>query len=375
MEGSSKRMNTWNVIKISGAWISFCIGSAFATGTGLMQVYGSHGKMAYAIIPIAICMNIYFAVSFFKLGFSGKIKTENAMSMFEYYCGPYLGKAFKWLTIIYMILSPTCMIAGFGASANQYFDIPTWIGSIFMGICCFITVLLGLKKLVDIVGTIGPFIIIMSILVGAYSVLTNWQGLSEGLVLAEHADILKYNDSWFISGLLESAWAPLILGPFLISCCGTINSAKEGITGGIIGLLGQSLATAVMITAYFCQFAEVSQNMLPTLFIVTQISKGLAGMFLLILFLGVYSSAVPSQFNFCANFFPEKTRKYNMTAVCSILVATGLSFVLPFDVLFNYVYVFFSYASWVFIAAMMIRQLRDLAIKHQNAGKNKPAVE
>lgn len=356
-------IKAWNLVKMAGAWISFCIGSAFATGTGIMQVYGAHGKMAYAIFPIAILLNIYLAVSFVNLGFSGKVEPGNAMSMFEYYCGPYLGKAFRWLTIIFMLLSPTCMVSGFGASLNQFFGIPTWIGCIIMGIACFITVILGLKRLVDVVGTVGPVIIVISIVIGILSIVGNYEGFTEGVVLSAGADIVKYNDSWFISGLLEAAWAPLILGPFLISCCGTINSKKEGLLGCITGVFGQYLATAVMLTAYFCQFSEVSHNMLPTLYIVTQLSSKLAGVFLFILFLGVYSSAVPSQFNFCANFFQEKTKKYNLLAFFSVFVAVCLSLVLPFDLLLNKIYVFFSYASWIFIVAMVIRQIRDALAK------------
>ncbi len=331
----NQKLSAWNIIKMAGAWISFCIGAAFATGAGLMQVYGAHGKMAYAIIPVAIALNCYLAISFIGLGFSGKVKPENSMAMFEYYAGPYLGKAFRILTVIFMLLSPTVMIAGFGASLNQHFNVPTWIGSVIMGAACFLTVILGLKKLVDVVGTVGPVIVILTIVIGAISIGANWGGFQEGLVLSAGADIVKYNDSWFISGLLEAAWAPLILGPFVISCCATINSFKEGLMGSILGVIGQYVAAAVMITAFMCSFAQVSQNQIPTLYIMTQISKGLAGLFLILLFLGVYSSAVPSQFNFCANFFPERTRNYYIVAFFSILVATLLSLVLPFDVLMN----------------------------------------
>jgi len=274
-------------------------------GTALIQVYGAHGKMAYAIVPIAICMNIYFALSFSHLGFQGVC--HSAMDMFEYYCGPYLGKAFKALTIVFLFLSPLCMVSGFGASLNQHYGIAPWIGAVIMAVLCLITVLMGLKRLVNIVGAVGPIIIILCLLVGGYSIITNIDGLAAGLQASLEIPIVKYNDSWFISGLLEAAWAPLILGPFMIACCSTVKTEKEARTGSILGLLGVALATTTIITCYFCQYAEVSQNPIPTLYIVNSISPSLASVFIIIVFLGIYSSAVPSQFNFCDTFMPKST--------------------------------------------------------------------
>lgn len=369
MKQTGEKMSLWNVIKMAGAWISFCIGSAFATGTGIMQVYGSHGMKAYAIIPIAMIMFIYFVVSFFKLGFKGTCK--NSMDIFEYYCGKRVGTIFKIMTIVFMFLSPTCMISGFGATLSEYFGTPAYVGSLIMGAFCLATVLLGLKKLVNIVGVVGPVIIILTLWIGGSSVLNNWGGFQEGVKLSMEADILKYSNSWFVSGLLESAWAPLILGPFLVSCASTVKSEKEAITGGVLGVFGYGAAIATMVTAYFCQFAAVSQQMVPTLYLALQLSSKLTMVFVVMVFLGIYSSAVPSQFNFCATFFPEKTFKYNITAIVTIVFATLGSLVLPFDLLLNKVYVFFSYASWIFILFMMARQIRDfVAAKKEREASN-----
>ena len=352
-------INFWNIIKVAGAWISFCVGSGYVTGTGFVQCFGGHGKMAYVIVLMGFLMSVYFAITFIKLGFSGELSSP--MDMFEYYCGPYLGKAFKYLTLIYMCMSPIVMIAGFGASFNQHTGAPVWVGSLIMGTLCMITVLLGLRKLVDIVGTIGPIIIVLVLILSSYYIYTNGSGIAEGMRISTQLDILKYNDSWFITGLMEAAWAPMILGPFLVACTSTIKNEREGIYGSILGAIGHYIGDAMLVTAFFCTFAEISKNQIPTLYMVTRISASFAPIFVMILFLGVYSSAVPSQFNFCSNFFPEKTMQYNLTAVISIFISTVIAFVIPFELLLNRVNVCFSYASWIFIACMILKQIRTLA--------------
>lgn len=351
-----KKISVWNVTKCAGAWISFCVGSGFATGTGIIQVYGAHGKMALGIMFVAIAMMCFFAWAFTDTGFRGCCKSS--MDLFEYYCGPYLGKVFKWLTIVFLFLSPLCMVSGFGATLAQQWNVPSWIGAVFTAVLCLITVLLGLKRLVDIVGAVGPLIAILCIILGGYSVITNIGSLSAGLQASQEIDIIKYNDSWFISGLLEAAWAPLILGPFVLSYCKTVDTKTEARLGSVIGVVGNYIALGIMVLSYFCQYSQVSQNPIPTLYIVTSISPALGSMFVGIVFLAVYSSACPSQFNFCDTFAKEGTKKYTVIAVISILASCLASFFIDFSILFNRIYVFFSYASWVFIVCMIVKHIR-----------------
>lgn len=352
------KMSTWNIIKMAGAWIGFCVGSGVATGTALMQVYGSHGIMMFGILAIQVLMDAYFAYSFIHLGFKGIC--NNTLDIFEYYCGPYIGKAFKVLTIVFLFLSPLCMVSGFGATANQQWGWKPWIGAVVMAVVCLITVLLGLKKLVNILGAAGPTIIVLCLLIGGYTLFANIDGLSAGMAASAGSDILKYNDSWFISGLLADAWAPTILGPFLVACCKTINSEKEGRTGCILGAVGVAAALAVMVLSYMCQFDAIKTEPIPTLFLVNSISPKFAQVFMVVVFLAIYTSAVPSQFNLVDIFAKEGTKKYVVIAVITVLASCVASFFIDFTVLFNKVYVAVSYASWLFIACMIYKDVKEI---------------
>lgn len=359
-----EKLNAWNVIKMAGAWIGFCVGSGFATGTALMQVYGSHGMMMFGILLVQILMDAYFAYSFIHLGFKGVC--TNAMDIFEYYCGPYLGKAFKALTVVFLFLSPLCMVSGFGATANQQWGWKPWIGAVIMAVVCLIVVLLGLKKLVDILGAAGPFIVILSLAIGGYGIFAHWDTLASGMAASVGSDILKYNESWLISGLLADAWAPLILGPFLVVCCKTIKNEREGRLGSILGAIGVAAAISVMVLSYMAQFDGIKSAPIPTLYIVQSISPALANVFMIFVFLGIFTSAVPSQFNLVDLFAKEGTKKYALVATITILASCLASFFIDFTVLFNKVYVFFSYASWVFIACMIYTDVKEIMARKKN---------
>jgi uncharacterized membrane protein YkvI len=356
-----QRVGIWNVTKCAGSWISFCIGSGFATGTGIIQIYGPHGAKGIGIGLIGMALMTFFAYAFTDTAF--KNVCHNSMDLFEYYCGPFVGKAFKWLTVVFLFLSPLCMVSGFGATLSQQWGYAPWVGSVAMAIACLITVLLGLKKLVDIVGAVGPVIAILCIAIGGYSFICNIDGLSEGLRASAEIDIVKYSKSWVVSGLLEAAWAPLILGPFVLSFSKTVRTKTEARLGSILGIVGYYAATALVVLCYFCQYAEVCKNPIPTLYIVNSINPAFGRAFVIIVALAVYSSAVPSQFNFCDTFAQEKTALYTLIAIISILASCVASFFIDFTILFNRIYVFYSYASWIFIFCMIYKHLKFCFLK------------
>lgn len=355
------KQNWFNVVKVAGAYISFCIGSAFATGQELVQYFCSFGIWGYLGIIVSMLLHVYMAYSFLTLGFRKQF--HNSMEVFEYYCGPKLGRAFQWLAISFLFLSPTVMISGFGATLSQYYNTPVIVGSLIMGALCLLTVLAGLKRLVDIVGTVGPVIIVITLVIGVYAIITNLDGLAAGIAVAPSIEVPQVSQFWFVSGFLDASWAPLIIAPFLVAVATTVNYEKEAIRGGLLGIVFYGLAGATMVTAFFCQYAEVSANLVPTLYLVTNISKSLSIVFMIVVFLGIYSSAVPSMFNFCAAFFQEKTKGYYIFAIASITFATLGSMVLPFDLLMNRVYAFYGYASIAFLIMMVVKQIRIRAEK------------
>ena len=99
---TSTKTNWINVVKIAGTWISYCIGSGFATGQDSLQYFCSWGSMGFLAIAVGICIHIYVSSSYLKLG--KEIEFKNPMDVFTYYSGPYLVMIFAFLTIIYEFL-------------------------------------------------------------------------------------------------------------------------------------------------------------------------------------------------------------------------------------------------------------------------------
>lgn len=172
-----------NTIKIAGVWISYCIGSGFATGQDMMQYFVAYGAKGFLGIFIGIAIHIYVTTSYMALGKSKEF--SNPMGVFDYFCGRYLGKVVAALTVIYALFGPSVMISGFGATISQLTGVSATVGSIIVGIIVTATVLLGLQKMADIIGAIGPLLIIVALLTGGLYLIGNWENLSSGTIAAK----------------------------------------------------------------------------------------------------------------------------------------------------------------------------------------------
>lgn len=353
---TSTKTNWINVVKIAGTWISYCIGSGFATGQDSLQYFCSWGSMGFLAIAVGICIHIYVSSSYLKLG--KEIEFKNPMDVFTYYSGPYLGKIFAILTIIYAFLGSAVMIAGFGATLNQHFGIPTIVGNIILGAAVVITILLGLKRLVDIIGTIGPLLILITLVTGGVFLVTHWDQLSAGIEAAPSTGIPAIGNNWFMGGVFYATWAPLCAAPFLVTAAKTVNTKHEAVLGSVCGNVFYGLATAMLVAAFFCDIEEISTKMIPTLHLASQLSPIFSGLFFAVIILGIYSSAVPGMFTLCITFFEEKTKKFNIFTIVMGTIATFGTIVLPFDTLLNLVYSVYGYLGIPFVFLIILRQIR-----------------
>lgn len=351
-----KGVSAARVFKVAGAWVSFCIGAGFASGQDLLQYFCTFGLGGLAGLVVAMTIHGYCATSALVAGYENRF--ENPMDVFRYYCGSHLAKAMKVVSVFFMALSPTVGVAGFGASVSEYLGLPSFIGSATMGLFCMITVILGLRRVVDITGVLGAVIIVASLSLAGSFLIVNQGNVLEGALGASSMGILGMGPNWLTGGVFYASWAPLISLPFLVSVAKTVELKREAVAGGILGTAFYGLATLLMICAFWSDFAEVGTKLVPTLFIAAKMSSLLGMAFFAMVFLGVYTSAVPTFFTLSSTFFKEHTIKYNIFTVVVISSGVILTMLLPFNVLLNYVFSLFGYVGILIIALMIVKDVR-----------------
>lgn len=356
-EKTKKRSPFLIVVGIAGSFICFCIGSGFATGQDILQYFCAFGPPAILGLVVAMVVYGYTTISALKVGYEHDF--SNPMDIVEYYCGKAMGTFFKWAALVFYFMSASVMIAGFGAALNQYFGLPVAVGNIILGIACILTVLLGLRGLVDVLGSIGPIIVIIAVTIGATYFALHADALAAGMTAAtEITNVPTMGPNWFMGGLFFATWAPMILVPFLAPVSTTARNEKQAVVGGIVGVIAVGLATLMMMLGIWCDYANVSQVMIPSLVLAEQVSPIFVAGIMFVVFFGIYGSTVPNFFVLSATFFKEHTTKYNVFTIASGVLATACTFILPFNTLLNLVFTAFGYLGIVFVVLMIVKDVR-----------------
>ena len=198
-----QRRNPKRILSTAGAFIAFMIGSGFSTGQETLQYFSSYGLWGLGGILICLVLLMYVSVSYVQVGFREKFSRPSLI--YTYYCGEHIGSFFDYFTVVAIYLCFTVMIAGAGATMKQYFELPTAVGAVIIGVLAGGTVMLGLKHMVDVIGKIGPVIIALVMILGVGAILQGDLGsLGTTAVRIQGMDLMRASSNWVLSAFSKT---------------------------------------------------------------------------------------------------------------------------------------------------------------------------
>lgn len=351
----SKGLNIKEIMMFAGTYISVCIGSGFATGQEIMQFFTAYGTIS--VVSSLICMVIlaYCGASLLEMGKSLKLRSNN--DIFTYLCGNYIGNFFKIFMPIFFFSSFIVMVSGAGSAINQYYGISKSIGSLMIVLLAVGSILLGLNKIIDILGNIGPMIILISVGIGIVTIARNYQSLQDVNSIIQTLTITKAVDNWWLTAPLYSGLNIIIVAPFLVGVGSTAKSKKNCIWGGILGGVVFMIAAIFLNIGLLSDIQNVYIKEIPTLYMAHKISPIVGTMFSIMLIAGIYTTAVPLLWSACSSFAKENTNKFKMIAIgCGIVGFIGGR--LPFATLVNFIYPISGAMGVIIIVGIFLRKIR-----------------
>jgi uncharacterized membrane protein YkvI len=348
------------VLTISGAYVAFLIGAGFATGQEAMQFYVAYGWYGLAGVAISLILLIYTATSFLNAGKHYQLRTNE--DTFRHFCGPILGVMLTWYTMIMIIAVYAVMLAGLAATLHQAYDLPVYAGAVLMSILSMVTLLLGLNKIIEVMGVIGPVIALLTITIAAVSLYQNFPDLSIGAANAPNLEILKASPNWFFSGCV---YVGLIL-PGMASFLPRIGAATkvdgEIRAAAILGPVFFMGTMALVILALISNIDAVYQEEVPIMALANSVMPLYGSVFAIVIFFGIYTTITPLLWTVCARFSEEHTPRYRILVVS--LTAIGLmgSTVLPFGQLLNVIYPSIGYVGLLILICQITTDVRATRI-------------
>lgn len=342
-------------LKIAGTIVALIVGAGFATGQEVMQFFVAYGYLGLAGTVIFFALCAYATVSLLLVGQTHSFK--NGEQVFCYYLGDVAGRLMSWFATLFLFSAYVVMLSGAGSVISQSFGLPVAAGAGLMAALVLIVVIFGLQQLVNIVGSIGPLLIGLVVLI-AFSVLFNKGiGFEHNMALIDSGEKFQATPYWWLSGMSYISFQVIGLASILPVIGGREKTNKSLVSGGLLGSLMLFLTLALLVLALIASMPDASGSEIPMLILAGQSTGKISEVFVYIILAGIFTTCAPCLWMALAKFSPDdKALKYKWYTVALSIVGYVCSIALPFSVLVNFIYPAVGYLGMVFFLFIARKQ-------------------
>ena len=340
-------------IKMGSAFIGIIVGAGFASGQEILQYFTSFGIMGTVAALIATVLFAYLGMSLTRLG--SRMRTTSHKEAIFGISGRLIGTIVDWIIILTLFGVGVVMIAGAGSIFSQQFGWSATLGSTVMAVLIILTIMLNVQKVINIIGSITPFLILSVIALAAYSLITMDSSFSALESIAKEQESAVAN--WWLSAINYVSFNIAVGASMAIVMGGTEKDEKIAARGGLIGGLGLGVLIILSHLAIFSKVDVVGTAEMPMLQIADDLSPVLGVFMSVILFGMIYNTGVSMLFSFSARFVEMGTAKFRLFVIIVGVIAYILSFV-GFTELVSWFYPVVGYLGLFLVGALIYNNLR-----------------
>lgn len=353
----------FHVLRIASAFIGIIVGAGFASGQEILQYFTSFGYMGTLGAVFATGLFAYLGMMLTRIGSIMKIHSHS--EAIYTLSGKSLGVVIDAILILTLFGVGVVMVAGAGSLGAQFLGLSPYVGSLVMTVLIVATVLMPIGRVINLIGSITPFLILALVIICVYSLFTYGKSLEELEPIATSIDTSLPN--WFISAINYVSFNIAVGAGMALVMGGSEPNVKIATWGGFLGGLGVGILILLAHLAIFLKVDVVGTYPLPLLKIIENISPILGGAMAIVLFGMIYNTGVAMYYAFVARFTVMQTKKSFIFAVITGAVGYVASFV-GFTDLIAYFYPLIGYLGMFLILILLyapfkLRKMRENAQK------------
>ena len=351
------KLNYGTIFTLVGAILAFSIGSGYSTGQEVVQFITSYG---YQGLLVGLVFLVIFGYSNYAYARAGNIgKFEKGADVYRYFCGNVVGTAYDVFSVGFCYMSFIVMIGGGAATLQQQYGVPTYIGGLIITVLAAITVTMGLNSLVNIIGKIGPIIVIICTVVGIYALINDGGNIPAAVqkINSGEVKVMQASSHWLLAGGSYAGFCMLWFGGFMAKI-GAENKRKEVTIAVITAAIFNTLAIIVSGFALTANVELVKNAQIPNLVLVDKLIPVFAPIFAIVVFLAIYTTSVPLLWTATSRFAKEKSKTFYILTLTLAPVAYFIAWKIPFNKLLNVVYVVNGYAGIVLLGFIIVKNIK-----------------
>lgn len=338
-----------SIIKIASAFVGVIVGAGFASGQEVLQYFTSFGLLGIIGAVVATALFASIGMILVWLGSHTKTKTKSHRDVIYRIGGRVLGTIIDYIIIFTLFGVGVVMIAGAGSNLNQQFGLPVIAGTTLMTLLVLAVGMLKVDRVVTVIGSITPFLVLFVIIISIYSFIT-MDGTFASLNETAKA-VPTTLPNWFVSAINYVSFNVAVGAAMAIVMGGVERNEKQAALGGLFGGLALGILIILSHLAIFSQVETVGGLDMPLLGIVSELSPLLGLLMSIVIFGMIFNTAIGMFFSFTARFVDMETKKFKI-ALTIILAAGYIASFIGFTDLVAYFYPLIGYLGLVLMAVL-----------------------
>lgn len=358
-----------NILKVASIYATTIIGAGFASGQEIMQFFSVYKTGGFfGVLLAGILFSIVGCIVLDRV-YSQRIRN------YDEFIFPMFGWRIGWIIETAVTMFVFCMfsimIAGSGNVLSQNLGIPIRYSVLFMGVICMLLIMTNIKGIVLLSSIVTPVLIGGIILSGLYIIIFNEQRVS-----AFYGFLSKITNNWFLSSLLYVSYNSILAIVMMCSMLPYLRTRRTAITGGILGGASLTASALVINTVIGLFYPAILEKELPIMDILKSFSNSAGGLYAVILWLAMLTSAVASGYCFAdrAGSVLKLDKRILVILLCGAAVPLST---LGFSRLISTIYPLFGYIGLFMIIVIIVTGLvrpagvvRAADPKDRGAGKS-----
>ncbi|HHY27984.1 MAG TPA: hypothetical protein GX523_14810 [Desulfitobacterium dehalogenans] len=347
---NEKKMGIGMLFNLIGALLAYLIGSGFASGQEVMQFFSGWGSVgATLLIGALTCILMYFTyTSYAYVGRTRGIADVNGV--FEFYSGKIIGRIFIAFVWFYNFGCFFFMVSGFANTLNQQWGLPIYIGGAIAVIISVGTAVLGLKRMVDIIGKVGPVVVGFALILGVISAFKYYPLIAEGnaAINSGEVQVMRAGASPLLAGLSYAGTCVLLVSAYVGRLGNDLRDYKFKYNKIVIGVVAfiYPLCCVLLGLNYIGIIQNASSSAIPNLLLANSIIPFVGSVFAIIILASIYSTMCPIIWT-CVSMIikDEKSLKYKLACVVGGVVTYIVTFFVPYQTLLNKIMTYGGYCG------------------------------
>jgi len=333
-------------MKIAMVYIGTVVGAGFATGQEILQFFVRFGIGGLWGILLSTVLFVLYGILIMQLGMA--LSARSHLEVIRSIGGRSFGGLMDALIMLSLFGAVTAMFAGAGALFTQQFGLPTALGSGVMAILTALTVMRGLRGVINAISAVVPFLFASVIGISIYALLNASPDLQTGQNIPGGGLM----GNWLWAAILYASYNILMSASILAPLGGAASDLRTVFRGGALGGIGLGAASLLIYLALLASPAETQGLEVPLLQIATQIAPLVGAVFSAVLLAEIYTTAVGSLYGFSARLTASSGK---------IIAATALAFLaslVGFTNLVSTLYPLKGYGGIVLLLAILYAKRR-----------------